>query len=66
MARAWRKWAAPQRKRIIGTRKEYPTESAARKAIEALRLDINAEFVRENYAQGVDFLTATIFSLSTG
>jgi integrase len=34
-----------QRKRIIGTKKEYPTESGAWKALEALRLDINAESV---------------------
>jgi integrase len=34
-----------QRKRIIGTKKEYPTESAAWKAVDALRLDINAETV---------------------
>ena len=34
-----------QRKRIIGTKKHYPTESAAWKALEALRLDINAESV---------------------
>jgi integrase len=34
-----------QRKRIIGTKKEYPTESAAWKAVDALRLDINAEAV---------------------
>jgi integrase len=32
-----------QRKRIIGTKKEYPTESAAWRAVDALRLDINAE-----------------------
>ncbi|MBB5327791.1 hypothetical protein [Tunturiibacter gelidoferens] len=29
----------------IGTKKEYPTETAARKAIESLRLDINAEAI---------------------
>jgi len=34
-----------QRKRIVGTKKEYPTESNARKAVDALRLDINAEAV---------------------
>jgi integrase len=34
-----------QRKRIIGTKKEYPTGSAAWKAVNALRLDINAEVV---------------------
>lgn len=34
-----------QRKRIIGTVQEYRTESAARKAVDALRLDINAEAV---------------------
>jgi integrase len=32
-----------QRKRIIGTKKDYPTETAAWKAVDALRLDINAE-----------------------
>lgn len=34
-----------QRKRIIGTKKEYPTETTARRAVEALQLDINAETV---------------------
>lgn len=34
-----------QRKRIIGSTKEFPTESAARRAVDALRLDINAEAV---------------------
>lgn len=34
-----------QRKRIIGTKKEYPTETAAWKAVASLRLDINAESV---------------------
>lgn len=34
-----------QRKRIIGTKKEYATESAAWKAVDVLRLDINAEVV---------------------
>ncbi len=34
-----------QRKRIIGNKKEYPTETAARKAVDALRLDINSEAV---------------------
>jgi integrase len=34
-----------QRKRIVGTKKEYPTETSARKAVDALRLDINAEAV---------------------
>jgi integrase len=34
-----------QRKRIIGTVQEYKTETAARKAVDALRLDINAEAV---------------------
>jgi integrase len=32
-----------QRKRIIGTKLEYPTKTAAWKAVEALQLDINAE-----------------------
>jgi integrase len=35
-----------QRKRIIGTKQEYPTKASALKAVEALRLDINAEVVR--------------------
>jgi hypothetical protein len=34
-----------QRKRIIGTKLEYPTKAAARKAVEGLQLDINAESV---------------------
>jgi len=34
-----------QRKKIIGTRKDYPTESAAGKAVDALQLDINSETV---------------------
>ncbi len=34
-----------QRKRVIGTKKEYPTETSARRAIDALQLDINAEVV---------------------
>lgn len=34
-----------QRKRIIGTVKEFPTETAARKKVDALRLEINAEAV---------------------
>ncbi len=34
-----------KRKRIIGTVLEYKTETAARKAVDALRLDINAEVV---------------------
>ena len=34
-----------QRKRIIGTVQQYKTETAARKAVDALRLDINAEAV---------------------
>jgi integrase len=34
-----------KRKRIIGTTKEYPTQSAAWKAVDALKLDINAEAV---------------------
>jgi hypothetical protein len=32
-----------QRKRIIGTKLEYPTKTAAWKAVEALQLDINAD-----------------------
>ena len=34
-----------KRKRIIGTAHEYKTETAARKAVDALRLEINAEAV---------------------
>lgn len=34
-----------KRKRIVGTTKEYPTLTAAWKAVDALRLDINAESV---------------------
>lgn len=34
-----------KRKRIIGTKKDYPTETAAWKAVDALRLEINAESV---------------------
>jgi integrase len=34
-----------RRKRIIGTTREYGTESAARKAVDGLRMDINAEAV---------------------
>lgn len=34
-----------KRKRIIGTKKEHPTEAAARRAVDALRLDINAKTV---------------------
>src|ERR1700686_5310898 len=34
-----------QRKRIIGTKQQYPTKTAALKAVEGLRLDINAEAV---------------------
>jgi integrase len=34
-----------KRKRIIGTKKEFPTESAARKEVDSLRLDINAQVV---------------------
>lgn len=34
-----------QRKRIIGNVQQYKTETAARKAVDALRLDINAEAV---------------------
>ena len=30
-----------QRKRIIGTKQEYPTKSSALKAVEGLQLDIN-------------------------
>ena len=35
-----------QRKRIVGTKREYPTETAALRAVYALRLDINAETVK--------------------
>jgi site-specific recombinase XerD len=31
--------------RIIGAKREYPTEASARKAVDAFRLDINAEAV---------------------
>ncbi|HWB32946.1 MAG TPA: site-specific integrase [Acidobacteriaceae bacterium] len=34
-----------KRKRIVGTLQDYKTETAARKAVDALRLDINAEAV---------------------
>ena len=34
-----------KRKRIIGTKKEHPTATSAWKAVDALRLDINAEAV---------------------
>src|SRR5262249_51267148 len=34
-----------KRKRIIGTVQQYRTETAARKAVDALRLDINAEAI---------------------
>ena len=48
-AYSWREPAnngsTTQRKRIIGTKKEYPTESLAWKAVEALQLDINVETV---------------------
>ena len=37
------KGTTAQRKRIIGTKKQYPTEAAAWRAVDALRLDINAE-----------------------
>jgi integrase len=37
-----------QRKRIIGTKQEYPTKSSALKAVEVLQLDINAESVRSS------------------
>lgn len=36
---------ACKRKRIIGTVQEYRTETAARKAVDALRLEINAEAI---------------------
>ena len=36
---------AVQRKRIVGTKREYPTESAAWRAVDAMQLDINAETV---------------------
>lgn len=32
-----------QRKRIIGTKQEYPTKSSAQKAVEGMQLDINVE-----------------------
>jgi hypothetical protein len=32
-----------KRKRIIGTKAEFPTKAAAKRAIEGLRLDVNAE-----------------------
>lgn len=44
----WReafKRKAVQRKRIIGTKKQYPTEAAAWRAVDGLRLDINTEAV---------------------
>lgn len=34
-----------QRKRIIGTKKEYPTEAAAWKAVDGLQLEINSDAV---------------------
>jgi integrase len=34
-----------QRKQIIGTKKDYPTETAAWKAVEGLQLNINAEAI---------------------
>lgn len=34
-----------RRKRIVGTKKQYATVSAAQKAVDALRLDVNAEAV---------------------
>ena len=34
-----------QRKKIVGTKREYPTKSAALKAVEGLKLDINVEVV---------------------
>jgi integrase len=34
-----------QRKRIIGTKQEYPTKSSALKAVEGLQLNINAEAI---------------------
>jgi integrase len=46
-AYSWRETAnngsTTQRKRIVGTKLEYPTKTAAWKAVEALQLDINAE-----------------------
>lgn len=43
----WRQTGASgrkiHRKRIIGTKKQYPTESAAWRAVEGLQLDINVE-----------------------
>jgi integrase len=45
----WREQAGSgetvQRKRIIGTVKQYTTDTAARRAVDALKLDINAEAV---------------------
>jgi hypothetical protein len=32
-----------QRKKIVGTKQEYPTKSVALKAVEGLQLDINVE-----------------------
>jgi integrase len=37
-----------QRKRIVGTKKEFPTESAAWRAVDGLRLDINAESINSS------------------
>ncbi len=34
-----------QRKHIVGTKKQYPTESSAWKAVDGLRLDINSESI---------------------
>ena len=44
----WREQAgnqSVQRKRIIGTKQQYPTKTAALKAVAGLRMDINAEAV---------------------
>jgi integrase len=37
-----------QRKRIVGTKKEFPTESAAWRAVDGLRLDINSESINSS------------------
>ncbi|HXC94517.1 MAG TPA: tyrosine-type recombinase/integrase [Edaphobacter sp.] len=37
--------ATVQRKKIVGTKQEYPTKTTALKAVEGLRLDINVEAV---------------------
>lgn len=37
--------ATKQKKRIIGTKNEYPNESAARKAVDGLRMEINTDSI---------------------